>query len=136
MTIYITRTCTPEYLEGFDHAVIHVTKELAQTVMRRRKAFLEAARQDSDLSRHEYRDYSAAYLPYNEQIDELFVNREDDIVTAPADFVLDEDAVERTDWNTMMLGEFGVRFACAPKHVDGREVETTSIPFSIFESEL
>ena len=135
MTIYLARTFTHEFLDGFYYAYIPVNKELAQTVLTRRKAFLEAHKLDEKLSHFQYRDYSVNYLPYSEALDEFLADTDDECKQVPEDFVPPDD-VERTECDHMMIDQYGVYWTCQPKYVDGMAVETQRIPYGIFEAEL
>ena len=129
--IFLSTTSSHEDYKGeCDIAVVEMTKELAELILKRAEIFRELHAKDRMLVHMDYFDYSANYfqISYEDDIEEeLQANTYDG--PAESDYVFPEERRQSTECDQMVLTDDSVYWACFVKHTNIR-IETGAIPIA------
>lgn len=151
MRLLMTASASVECDVGY--ATVNVTREYAQTILKRAKAFLAAKNEDRDAYEHYFWDSGAlsrgcAFLrfPGTEPEDNEDGDDDDDVFSAEFDDsdrwvrtqLDDQDLsryLSRTECDQMVIREDGVTWTAVWKHTDAW-VCTEVIPYHVIEEAL
>lgn len=117
-----------------DWAFVDITKELAQTILKRAKAFKKAKEADDCLVEMNFWDTSACFFEYSKLPKELHDKLHDEEWMITEETYSEEDA-QRTECDVMTILDNYVYWEMIPKHTDIR-ITTGSIPLAEIEKAL
>ena len=145
-----THSTNDDYNADCDYCIIAITKEVAETILKRRKAFLKMKETDKDLQKMFFWggtqemfhgqgledgpsiEADKQYLT-EEQAELLEDNR---WVALPDDFKGPED-FQRTECDMMVITEDGVWWSSMPKYYDGcMYISSESVGYEVIEEAL
>jgi hypothetical protein len=122
-----------------DYVVVSIDKQIAQSIMARRKAFLALKKKDDALwefffwgAHFECMSYSGIELDKEQQA--LF--DDNGFLKLPDDFKVPEHNGIRTECEQMGIREESVFWTCYPKHCDGITVTSEALPYELIEEML
>jgi len=122
-----------------DYVVVTVDKQIAQSIMARRKAFLALKKKDEALwefffwgAHMECMSYSGIELDKDQQA--LF--DDNGFLKLPDDYKVPDDNGIRTECEQMGIREDNVFWTCYPKHSEGITITSQELPYSLIEEML
>ena len=122
-----------------DYFVVTIDKQIAQSIMERRKAFLALKEKDSALwefffwgAHLECMSYSGIELDDDQQA--LF--DDNGFLKLPDDYKVPDEIGVRTECDQMGIREDGVFWTCYPKHSEGITITSEMLPYSLIEEAL
>ena len=122
-----------------DYVVVTVDKQIAQSIMARRKAFLALKKKDEALwefffwgAHMECMSYSGIELDKDQQA--LF--DDNGFLKLPDDYKVPDDNGIRTECEQMCIREDGVSWHCYPKHAEGITITSEQLPYELIEEML
>lgn len=138
MRVFSTDT---DYNADCDYCVVDVTKELAQSILARRKVLLMAKGGDKDLyeiyywgGTQEFYSYGDGDFDFQKQefkdLERVF--EDNSFSELPDNFELPKEA-ERTECDQMVISADGVQWVSIPKHCS-IYVTSVEIPYSLIEA--
>lgn len=124
-----------DYYGDCEWAFVELTKELAQTILKRAKAFKKAKEADDCLVEMYFWDSSPQYYEYS-KLDEKLHDKliDDEWMAAEETFKADDDA-QSTECDSMVILDNYVYWTMYPKHTDVR-ITTGSVPLAEIEKAL
>jgi hypothetical protein len=129
-----------------DYFVVSIDKQIAKSIMERRKAFLALKKKDDALWEF---FFWGAYLecvsyagieidtwdgPTDKEKQTLF--DDNGFLKLPDDYKVPEEAGIRTECEQMGIREEGVFWTCYPKHAEGITITSETLPYSLIEEML
>jgi len=122
-----------------DYVVVTLTKQIAQSIMARRKAFLALKKKDKELwefffwgAHMECMSYSGIELDKDQQT--LF--DDNGFLKLPDDYKVSDDNGIRTECEQMGIREENVFWTCYPKHSEGITITSEALPYELIEEML
>jgi len=127
-----THSSNSEYNAECDYAILDLTKELARAILKRIVLVSKLKKDDPDLCRMSFWDYSARFIACGTIEDEDFMEGFDDRVELPEGFDTNTSwfKQQRTDMDRMFVDEDSVYWESIPKHTD-IYVETRALPVDL-----
>lgn len=122
-----------------DYVVVTIDKQIAQSIMARRKAFLALKKKDDALwefffwgAHMECMSYAGIDLDKEQQT--LF--DDNGFLKLPDDYKVSDDAGIRTECEQMGIREENVFWTCYPKHSEGITITSEALPYGLIEEML
>lgn len=131
--LFKTQSSDSDYDAEIGSAFVDIDKELAQTIMKRRKLFLTAKAEDDELLEMYFWDGNAHWIDGGEADDDEKADFDEDYRVTECDW--DEDHEARTEVDQMVISAQGVAWICAPKHTD-IYINTPNLAFAEVEKIL
>lgn len=133
--LFKTSSSDPDYDANISSAFVNITKELAQTILKRKKSFDLAKGDDDKLTEMYFWDGSVHWIDAEiaDEDEEISLDDYSDYVVTEVEH--NEEHEARTECDQMVISDRGVAWLCMPKHAN-IYISTPNVPFSEVEEAL